>query len=422
MLDGTSAAAELEKPLLSTGSPNASRKHSGSAWNAVVFLFAGAIGAGVLTLPYGVSCVGVLPALGLFALAGIASYCSNVILFRCAHKTGLGTYGDLMVGILGRRGTLILDFLVFLEGSGTVATYLVFLMDYVPQVCALGGEGLWCRDRFNVLVAASLIVWPLSCFRGLSALQYTSACSMAAIVLTSIVVISKAPHCFAQTGSEFLPAVSEVRWNRDAFQVLTMACFSFMVQTQAPEIALLLRSPSRATTSRVVGKASAYLWAVYSAIAVCGFLSFLDATSADFLAGYEVHDHAVQLCRCTLSLSLLCGCPLQMFPSVQAFFNMMERLFPAVYGKRQVPLYDIDYLRVPVTTGMFATVFYVALKSPSVAELISGLGAFLAAPLMFAFPALMYRYILGQRDVAVPAILLLLTVVLWSAEFVRLLS
>lgn len=419
MLDGTSAAADLEKPLLSKESPNSSRKANGSPLKAIVILFAGTIGAGVLTLPYGVSRVGVLPAVALFALAGIASYSSNVILFRCAHKTGLGTYGDLMFGILGRRGTMILDFVIFLEGSGSCATYLVFLMNYVPQVCALGGEGLWCRDRFNVLVATTLVVWPLSCFRGLSALGYTSACSMVAISLTSVLVISKAPRCFAQTGSEFLPAVSEVRFNRDAFQVLTMACFAFMVQTQAPEIALLLRSPSRATISRIVGKSSAYLWAVYSAIAVCGFLSFLDATSADFLAGYEIHDHAMQLCRVMMSVSLLCACPLQMFPSMQGLFNVLERLFPAPEGTRRLSWYDTDWVRVPVTTGCFAIIFFVALRAPSVADLICGLGAFAAAPLMFAFPALMYRHILGQRDVALPAMLLLLTVVLWVAEFVR---
>jgi len=422
MLDGTSAAADLEKPLLSKGSPNSSRKSNGSPHKAIVILFAGSIGAGVLTLPYGVSCVGVLPAVALFALAALASFQTNVILFRCVYKTGLGTYGDLMVGILGSRGTMVLELFIFLEGLGTIVAYLVFLMNYVPQICALGGEGLWCTDRFNVLVATCLVVWPLSCFRGLSVLQYTSALSMAAIALTSVLVISKAPRCFAQTGSELLPAVSQVRLNRNAFQVLTMGCYAFMVQTQAPEIALLLRSPSRATISRIIGKSSAYLWAVYSAIAVCGFLSFLDATSADFLAGYGVHDHAMQLCRCMMSVTLLCACPLQMLPSMQSLFNIFERLFPGPEGTRRLPLYDKDSIRVPVTTGCFAMIFLVALRAPGIADCISGLGAFLAAPLMFAFPALMYRHILGQRDVALPAMLLLLTAVLWLAEVVRLLS
>mmetsp|Transcript_55357 Transcript_55357/g.177549 ORF Transcript_55357/g.177549 Transcript_55357/m.177549 type:complete len:426 (+) Transcript_55357:85-1362(+) len=420
---------DLREPLLAGGSDSAGAGAKadagffaeGSVATSVVLLCAAAIGTGVLALPYAVSCVGVMPAMVLFALAGAAGYVSNIILFRCVQKTGLGSYGELMTGILGKYGAMVLDTFVWVEGLGAVSTYLVFIMDYVPQVCALAGEGAWCMDRTNVAMAASLIIWPLSCFKGLSALRYTSTCSIATVILTSLVVIAKAPGCFARTGRDFAEAVSEVRINMDGLQVLAMACFAFMAHTNTPEIALRLRSKTRRRFAEVVGLHTGLLWAVYSAIGACGFLSFIGSTHQDFLTNYPVRDAAVLLCRVLLSTTLVFACPINIFPAMQSLFNILEGLRrPQPSGSKPPALYEMDSVRVPVTTCCFAVALGVALRTPRVADLISVISAFFSSPLMFTFPAIMYRHILGCRGLAVPAVLIMLTVALWAAELARL--
>jgi len=389
---------------------------------SVVLLCAAAIGTGVLALPYGVSCVGVVPAMFLFGLAGAAAYASNIILFRCARKTGQGSYGELMTGILGRHGAMVLDGFVCVEGLGAVATYLVFIMDYVPQVCDLGGEDLWCHDRTNVVMAASLLIWPLSCMRGLSGLRYTSTCSILTVLFTSTVVILKAPGCFARTGHDIADVLADIRVGPDAFQVLSMACFAFMAHTNTPEIALQLTNPTRGRFAQVVGLHTGLLWAVYCAIAVCGYISFIGGTHQDFLTNYDVRDAAVVLCRCLLSSTLVFACPINIFPAMQSLFNILEGFRDAPKGQRYVPLYEMDSVRVPVNTAAFALALGVAMRTPHVADLISVICAFFTSPLMFAFPAFMYWRILGRKDILMPACLLTLTAALWVAELLRLFS
>ena len=118
------------------------------------------------------------------------------------------------------------------------------------------------------------------------------------------------------------------------------------------------------------------------------------------------------MCRCLLSVTLVFACPLNMFPAVQALFNVLQGLH-APTGPR---LYDCHLVRVPVSTVAFGITLAVALKSPHVADLISTISAYFSSPLMFAFPALMHWKILRRTSMALPLTLLSITAALWLAE------
>merc|ERR1719264_2334591 len=105
----------------------------------------------------------------------------------------------------------------------------------------------------NVVVAAMLVIWPLSCLRGLTPLRHVSICSIVTIVFTSLVVIAEAPGHFAQTGRDLRPVVLEVRMSKDGLQVLAIICFAFMVHTNTPEVALHMRVPAESRANQVVG-------------------------------------------------------------------------------------------------------------------------------------------------------------------------
>jgi len=404
----------------------------GSMLSCIVLMASASIGTGGLALPYGVSLTGLLPAAALFVLAGVMTLVSNVILFLCVRKTGVGTYGELMVRVLGARGAMVLDLMVCLEGMGAVATYIVFIMDYVPQLCALAGEDTWCTEPVSVAMAASVIIWPLSCLRGLNALRYVSTCSLVTLAFTAAVVIVKAPGLFARTGVSFAEAASEVKLNGGAFQVLSMACFAFCIHTNTPEIAYAMRKPTQSRTFGAVSFYTALMFASYFAIAMCGFLSFMWEVNQDFLTNYDIWDSLIITCRCMLSVTLVFACPINLCPGIQALFNILESLLNSEAaaasagtsrsGESKPRLYENDVLRIPVTTGCFFISLGVALKSPHVADLIGTVSTFLSSPLMFTFPAMMYRVILQRKDVLIPAMLHALTAALWVAEIYRLLS
>eukprot|EP00929_Paragymnodinium_shiwhaense_P044677 TRINITY_DN22903_c0_g1_i1.p1 TRINITY_DN22903_c0_g1~~TRINITY_DN22903_c0_g1_i1.p1 ORF type:complete len:422 (-),score=79.01 TRINITY_DN22903_c0_g1_i1:51-1316(-) len=412
------------KPLLPKAAAKAAGKRKeegcfdeGSLASSVALLCSAGIGTGVLALPYAFSIVGVIPALSLFVIAGVASYLSNTILCKCVHKTGVGTYGGLMQQAIGESASSVLDAFVCLEGLGAVATYLVFIMDYVPQLCSLYDENAWCTDRTGVALAASLIIWPLSCFEGLSALRYVSTCSLLTMLFTCIVVVAKAPSQFAALERPVSSAVMEMKIHSGGFQVISIACFAYMTHTNTPEIAQKLQAPSDGRFGRMVGAQTLIMTVGYVLIAVSGYLSFLDGTSQDFLTNYELGDLCIIASRVLLSWTLIFACPINICPGIQSLFNILDRWQTRrTGGGADQGLYSKASIRIPVTTACFAFSLGVALRTPHVADLISTLSAFLSAPLMFAFPALMYFKILGGEDFVVPGMLIMLTVTLWLAE------
>merc|ERR1712064_141765 len=110
-----------------------------------------------------------------------------------------------------------------------------------------------------------------------------------------------------------------------------------------------------------------------------------DTISQDFLTNYEVRDPLVVVCRSMLSLSLVFACPINMFPSMQALFNILEGFRGTKPSSDDDTLYASSGVRVPITTGCFAVVVGVAARTPHVADLISAISVFLSTPLMFLF-------------------------------------
>eukprot|EP00913_Durusdinium_trenchii_P029126 g27306.t1 len=358
----------------------------GSAGGSLALLISAAIGTGVLALPYGVSCVGIWGSLALFAFAGVFTYYSNTILFDCVLETSHGSYGQLMSDILGKYGGMTLDLFVFVEGLGAVATYVVFIMDYVPQVfrrgevvpnSCRGAAPKYVRRYCSMGHAGQAL--SQGCLKGLSALRYTSTCSIATIVFTCLVVFFKAPSHFAAQEATLQQVLSQARWNRSSFQVLSMACFAFM--------RLGLRGEA--------GAPCADGGAVGSLLRNC-----CEDTKQDFLTNYDVQDKLIVMCRCLLSVTLVFACPLNMFPAVQALFNVLEHFRPP--HRHHEGLYENDLVRVPVSTLAFAITLGVALKSPHVADLISTISAYFSSPLMFAFPAVMHWKILRRTSNTLP--------------------
>merc|ERR1712232_160121 len=108
---------------------------------------------------------------------------------------------------------------------------------------------------------------------------------------------------------------------------------------------------------------------------------------------------------------------------MQALFNIFETLCESSSSAQtKTRLYEVDSIRASVTTACFGIALGVAIRTPRVADLISIVCAFFTSPLMFAFPAIMHWKILGGRGIFVPTGLLLLTVGLWVAEILRLMS
>lgn len=423
--------SELTETKVPVDGRGAFRLEEGSVATSAVLLCSAALGTGVLALPYGMMLVGILPALVLLCLAAMSAGLSNILIFRCAHVTGKGDYGELMKDVLGVNGAAILDGFIFLEGLAAVATYLVFIGDYVPQVCALlrrqdSDSQLWCEHRSSVIYTVSLFIWPLCCLKNLSALRDVSTWSLAAILFTSVAVIVRTPSLFESHGQRLIETVLVSREAQpshgvgDMFQVFSLLCFAFMTHTNTPEIAQGLKSPSQYKFRQVVWAHVAILVVVYGAIAVAGYLSFLGATNQDFLTNYSVADPLIALCRCALSVTLIFACPINMLPAMKSLFNILEHCSrQQASGSR---LSENRGFRLSVTTLCFAVAFLVALRTPHIADLIGAIGAFGSSPLMFAFPAMMYRKILHGRNAFITGFLLMLTVALWAAECLRLLS
>eukprot|EP01068_Selenidium_serpulae_P019744 Selendium_serpulae@DN7173_c0_g1_i1.p1 len=169
----------------------------GSVAATTLVLTASSIGTGILTLPWAVQEAGLL--LGPLLLVASAVVCniSMNILMIGARDAGCSTYAQLVIRSL-RWAPLeaIIEFLIFFEVILAVASYLVFLGDFVPALL----DNLdfptwmwWLKDREGVIIIFAVVSYPLCLPKNLSFLRYASVVSVGCLLYITAAVVLQAP-------------------------------------------------------------------------------------------------------------------------------------------------------------------------------------------------------------------------------------
>jgi hypothetical protein len=148
------------------------------------------VGAGVLSLPYGVAAFGnapsaLVPAIALIAVMGALSGYTFGLIGRLCQKTNTSSYSDAWDAIVGRAGALV-AFSCFIDCFAGNLSYSMILAD--TFVSLLAGVGVTVTRTQSLLGVTGLVLAPLCFMKNLASLAPFSLVGIVGVLYTTLVM------------------------------------------------------------------------------------------------------------------------------------------------------------------------------------------------------------------------------------------
>ena len=147
------------------------------------------IGAGVLSLPYAVAYSGSALGVVLISVSGIAQILSLHLLSICAAKVPAPSSFYTVTQATVPSLTVLVDLAVAIQSFGVCSSYLIVMSDLMPDVMDFFNVGgIWQRRYLWIIIGFSIVA-PLSTFKKMDALKYTSGLSVMFVAFLTFMVL-----------------------------------------------------------------------------------------------------------------------------------------------------------------------------------------------------------------------------------------
>ncbi|KAL7712884.1 Amino acid transporter [Entamoeba marina] len=140
------------------------------------------IGSGTLAIPFAFLNSGWGIGIGLLFCAWALSAVTMIFLTIVAEKTQQMTYKDISYHVGGRYLSIVVQLSAFCYTTGTCIGYVIFLGGFVPHLFG-DSDDEWFSDRSLVITIMTILILPLSFFKNLSALGFTSILSILCVFI-----------------------------------------------------------------------------------------------------------------------------------------------------------------------------------------------------------------------------------------------
>lgn len=220
------------------------------------------------------------------------------ILSVCASKVYPPSFYSVCQASVPRL-TFLVDFAVVLQSFGICTSYLIVISDLMPDVMdnfGVEGEGGLWQDRPVWVLLGFAVCAPLSCFRKLDALRYTSGLSvlfvlflMVLVLLFSIPGVSGLHPCLRHDEEEEgecvgdMPMISLTTKTVQVFGIITNA---YSCQSNVFSVVHELRNPTQKRVDVITSSSIMTAVCVYGVIAFAGFYTYGTEVESNILVSY----------------------------------------------------------------------------------------------------------------------------------------
>ncbi|KAL3697456.1 hypothetical protein R1sor_011532 [Riccia sorocarpa] len=162
-----------------------------SPWVSVFNLCNAAIGAGVLSFPYGFRQTGVVGGLFFTFIVWVIEVFALCLLVRVAERYNSVSYQQLVLTIFGSKLAIIISVTMITFLIGSMISYLIITGDvFQPAFSDFFGENsILANRRLVITLFAVLVILPLALQTTLKALKYTSLISIMMLTYLTIALI-----------------------------------------------------------------------------------------------------------------------------------------------------------------------------------------------------------------------------------------
>ncbi|KAM9936685.1 hypothetical protein OXX80_003766 [Metschnikowia pulcherrima] len=279
------------------------------------------IGAGILAMPYGLKCNGLLFGAALIVWSSLTSalglYLQNKVA-KYTQQQGAVSYFSLCQ-LTYPQLSVIFDGAIAIKCFGVGVSYLVVIGDLMPKIVeSLGAkEGSWWLAR-NLWISVFMagVVAPLSFLKKLDSLKYTSVIALVSVVYLICLVVE---HYVADIAPErALTIVGPVSW-RQTLTSFSIFVFAYTCHQNMFAIINELKPTDKdgsqtRQANMIIRNAISIACGSYLVVGVLGYLTFGDAVNANIISMYPRDSITSLIGRLAIVVMVSLSFPLQCHP------------------------------------------------------------------------------------------------------------
>mmetsp|Transcript_22981 Transcript_22981/g.34855 ORF Transcript_22981/g.34855 Transcript_22981/m.34855 type:complete len:523 (+) Transcript_22981:65-1633(+) len=315
-------------------------------FGSIANLCSATLGAGVLSLPYALYQSGLVFGLGLLGIAAWSSIVSIRFLVEASSHFRIYTYEGLVDHVLGRKAKLVTQICMIIFCVGCAVAYVIAVGDILEPVILELFPKTALSTHMVLIIIWSTTMLPLSLFRRMESLQWTSGIGVFSIglLMTSVVI-----HFWQDRyNSAHEVAISSLWWPASPQGVL-LACpivlFGFACQVNVCPIyyelglATLTSSMEEASNNnnradddskpkflmhRVTVASVTMCAFLYSVISTSAFLDFGSTLGPNVLMNYQSEKSIMMtVASVGMALAVIVAFPLNVFPARVTLANIL---------------------------------------------------------------------------------------------------
>jgi amino acid permease len=256
--------------------------------NEVFNLVKSIVGAGVLSLPYGVAVFGnapsaLIPAVTLIALMGALSAYTFGLIGRICQRTNTESYADAWDASVGKKWSPLIAFSCFIDCFAGNLSYSMILADTIKNLAASAGYAV---TRTNALLGVTgLVLLPLCLLKNLASLAPFSLVGIVGMLYTTAAMgLRWYQQSYAPGGAFFASQLSAPVFGTSGAaaamtnpSTLILACMlsnAYIAHFNAPKFLKELKNNTMSRFHQVIAWSFGTSIALYGLITAFGFLTF----------------------------------------------------------------------------------------------------------------------------------------------------
>eukprot|EP01095_Lingulamoeba_sp_RSL-Kostka_P000547 TRINITY_DN10833_c0_g1_i1.p1 TRINITY_DN10833_c0_g1~~TRINITY_DN10833_c0_g1_i1.p1 ORF type:complete len:517 (-),score=112.47 TRINITY_DN10833_c0_g1_i1:12-1562(-) len=340
-------------------------KKGGTLTGALINLFNCAVGAGILSLPFAIDSISLIPGIIIYAVMSIIAMYTLHLLVLCAKNQKCDSYLELVEVLFGKYIRKLFEIIVVLYTFGVLVGYIIIVGDLLPLLLQVWfgystfeeenssdenssnysasfssledsssseEEIFWLSPFFIQLVVVSLIITPLVFLKKIDSLKIVSSLAVICVLYFTLVVVVTSIIDIQElaVNGEFADKITYFHLSTDMFLGIPLIAFSIGGHIQCISIFSELQEKDQ-TVKRwdiVSFLLVISLTVVYLTVAVLSYLRFLPGDNSNVLKqmlSYDPNNIWVQITTLAMSVVVIFSYPLISWPLRQSLDSL---LFP----------------------------------------------------------------------------------------------
>ncbi|CAK8533338.1 unnamed protein product [Lathyrus sativus] len=373
---------------------------SGASFSSAVFnLSTTIIGAGIMSLPACVKKLGMVPGLIAIILSSLYTEKSIDFIIRFSRAGNVSSYGSLMGDSFGKYGKALVQMCITVNNIGFLIIYMIIIGDIISGTSSSGVhhygilEGWfgvhWWTGRTSVLAFTTLaVVVPLTSFKRIDSLRYTSAVSigLAGVFLVIVAGISIVKIINGDTIiPRLFPIITDAASVFELFTTFPVLTTAYICHTVVHSINNELKDSKQ--MQGVVRTSIVLCSSVYILTSFFGFLLFGEEIFDDVLANFDTDlEIPFSLILNDVVRASYAAHLVLIFPVV--FYAVRINIDGLLFSSSSTrPLVDGNFRFFSITFSLVGMIFLGANFIPSIWVIFQFMGATTAVSVGFIFPA-----------------------------------